>query len=163
MFTKVLVELHPHSQHNVDPMVNVALTDSGNQNVYIVNTMTDGPYRNHLAEFMQAAGLTDPALAQALGITKQQIFNLRRGHRKLTVEWAKRLAPHLNVSWQQLITGSPPVADDPTLTDLVAVYETMNHEQRQALLTVAKVMSPPQTTAHPTPGPAPPPKRRAAA
>ncbi len=119
--------------------------------------MTDGPYPNHLSAFMHASGLTDPGLANALGISKQQIFNLRRGHRKLTVEWAKRLAPHLGISWQELITGSPPEPSDQTQADLLAAYAAMTEEQRQALLTMANLLASAANadTAKPEPMPRP--------
>jgi plasmid maintenance system antidote protein VapI len=108
---------------------------------------------------MHARGLTDPGLARKLGISKQQIFNLRRGHRKLTVEWAKRIAPHLDVSWQELITGPPSPPADQTLAELRAAIEAMDEEQRQVLLMMAKVMArrdkPPEATPDPPPKPKP--------
>lgn len=67
-----------------------------------------GPFSNKLSFFMEKAGVNDPQLAGAVGASKQQIFNLRHGARKLTVEWAKRLAPHLGISWETLVTGVEP-------------------------------------------------------
>ncbi len=104
--------------------------------------MIEGPYPNHLAEFMRASRLTDPSLARLLGISKQQVFNLRRGHRKLTVEWAQRLAPHLGVSWQELITGPPTAPIDQMRADWMAAYDAMSDEQRRAALVMFKVMVP---------------------
>lgn len=104
--------------------------------------MTEGPYLNHLAEFMRASRLTDPGLARLLGVSKQQIFNLRKGHRKLTVEWAQRLAPHLGVSWQVLITGPPAPPLDQMRADWMAAYDAMSDEQRRAWLLTFKVMVP---------------------
>jgi len=124
--------------------------------------MTDGPYPNQLSSFMRARGLTDPALAGALGISKQQIFNLRRGHRKLTVEWAKRLAPHLGISWEELITGSPSISSDPSRAELLAAYDAMTDEQRRALLTMVKVRGPPAATPDPPTKPQPTPRRSVA-
>lgn len=66
------------------------------------------PHPTRLAECMKAAGLNDPQLAKATGTTKQQIFKLRRGERKMTVEWARRLAPRLGVSWQDVIEPDDP-------------------------------------------------------
>jgi HTH-type transcriptional regulator, competence development regulator len=120
--------------------------------------MSDGPYPNHLGQFMRAAGLTDPGLGKAIGVSKQQIFNLRRGHRKLTVEWAKRVAPHLKVSWQELITGSAPKTPDPARADLLAVIDAMSDTQCQALLAWLKTMAPDDQPAPPprSKGPGPP-------
>lgn len=100
--------------------------------------MTEGPYPNELARFMRVQGLTDPDLARLLEITKQQIFNLRHGHRKLTVEWARKLAPHLGVSWQELITGAPGSSSDPVRDSLLAAYDLMESGDRETLLRVAE-------------------------
>jgi len=100
------------------------------------------PYPNRLAVCMKIAKMTDPGLAKLANTTKQQIFKLRRGERNLTVQWAKRLAPHLGgISWQELVDESSTPADQ-TRTDLLATIDAMNDEQRQALLTVAKVLLP---------------------
>ncbi len=105
--------------------------------------MTDGPYPNHLAEFMRANRLTDPALAGKLGISKQQIFNLRHGDRKLTVQWAIRLAPALGISWERLITG-PLAPEDQDRAEWNAVYDALSEDKRRALLTVGKGMISPE-------------------
>lgn len=123
--------------------------------------MSEGPYPNHLADLMREKGLTDPALAKKLAISKQQIFNLRHGHRKLTVEWARRLAPHLGVSWQRLITGAA-TAVDQARVDLLEAYDAMNDEQRGALLVMVKGMLPRTKPEDPNPvSPPPQPKERA--
>ena len=54
---------------------------------------------------MARVGMTDPQLAALAETTKQQIHKLRHGQRQLTVQWAKRLAPHLDSTWQELIDG----------------------------------------------------------
>jgi transcriptional regulator with XRE-family HTH domain len=119
--------------------------------------MTEGPYPNHLARFMRTKGLTDPDLARLLDISKQQIFNLRRGHRKLTVEWARRLAPHLDVSWQELITGSPTTTHDPELAAILAAYAAMDQRDREALSRVAQSMAREDTPPPQPKGRSPPP------
>ena len=115
--------------------------------------MTDGPYPNYLAGFMRAAGMTDPALADRLGVSKQQIFNLRHGQRKLTVEWAKRIAPHLRVSWQELVTGPLAAPSDNQRAELLAAFDAMDERDREALLRVAQRMRrddpPPEPPPHP--------------
>jgi hypothetical protein len=105
--------------------------------------MTEGPYSNHLARFMRERRLTDPGLARLLKpeISKQQIFNLRKGHRKLTVEWAKRLAPHLEVPWQELITGSPGEPADEGRAFLLSAFDLMDPNDRETLLRVAQSMA----------------------
>jgi hypothetical protein len=66
------------------------------------------PYPNGLAECMTRARLNDRELAEAAGTTKPQLHKLRHGGRKLTVQWAKRLAPPLNCTWQELVEGLSP-------------------------------------------------------
>lgn len=122
--------------------------------------MTEGPYPNHLAYFMAAKGLTDPGLARLLKpeVSKQQIFNLRHGHRKLTVEWARRLAPHLDVSWERLITGTATPVDQ-ARADLLAAFDAMDDEQQGALLVMVKGMLPRAKPDDPAPA-TPPPQRK---
>ena len=65
--------------------------------------MARAKYPNRLQEFMNLAELNDPALAEKVGTSRQQIHKLRHGERELTREWATRLAPHLGVDWPELM------------------------------------------------------------
>ncbi|WP_412057956.1 helix-turn-helix domain-containing protein [Bartonella sp. DGB2] len=58
---------------------------------------------SNLRHFREKAGLTLAELAKRAGTSQPQIFRLERGQRKLTKEWAIRLAPHLEVTPQQLL------------------------------------------------------------
>lgn len=60
-----------------------------------------------LKDIRVAAGLSQEAVADRLNTSVSQISRLERGHRKLTTEWAKRLAPLFGVSWWELL-GVPP-------------------------------------------------------
>jgi DNA-binding Xre family transcriptional regulator len=62
-------------------------------------------YPNGLNDCMARARINSPQLAAAAGTTRQQLHKLRHGRQKLTVQWAKRLAPHLNSTWQELVEG----------------------------------------------------------
>ena len=105
---------------------------------YTAGVITDAPYPNRLAQCMKVAGVTDPSLASLAGTTKQQIFKLRRGERKLTVQWAQRLAPHLGVRWHELVEAPHPLNGDHARTALLAAFDAMNDSQKQALLTMAE-------------------------
>lgn len=59
-----------------------------------------------LRDFRDAAGLTLAALADRVGTTVSQISRLEKGERKLTKQWAERLAPHLGTTWWSLL-GAP--------------------------------------------------------
>jgi plasmid maintenance system antidote protein VapI len=102
--------------------------------------MAGGPYPNFLGHFMRAAGVNDPQLAAMLGVSKQQIFNLRHGHRQLTVIWAKRIAPRLGIAWERLLAG-PIDAADQERRDLLAAYDSMSEERRKALMVIARSMA----------------------
>lgn len=64
-----------------------------------------------------ASGLSMPKLAMLAGTSAQQVDRLERGDRKLTKEWAERLAPHIGVTAQDLLFPSfaPPRAKEPVL------------------------------------------------
>lgn len=86
---------------------------------------------------MTRAGINDPKLAEAVGSTRQQIHKLRHGDRKLTVQWAKRLAPKLDCTWQELIEG-PLAPVDTRRVDLLAIFDAMDDRERDRLLRVAQ-------------------------
>lgn len=58
---------------------------------------------NNLKFFREKMGLSAKKLAELAGTSQPQIFRLENGHRKLTKEWAVRLAPHLSVTPKQLM------------------------------------------------------------
>ncbi|OPB31543.1 helix-turn-helix domain-containing protein [Bartonella sp. AR 15-3] len=58
---------------------------------------------NNLKFFREKMGLSSKKLAELAGTSQPQIFRLENGHRKLTKEWAMRLAPHLAVTPKQLM------------------------------------------------------------
>jgi transcriptional regulator with XRE-family HTH domain len=69
----------------------------------------------------RAKGLSMPELAKAAGTSAQQIDRLETGERPITKEWARRLAPHLDVDAVELVfPGAEPLSAAPTVpADLV--------------------------------------------
>jgi SOS-response transcriptional repressor LexA len=67
----------------------------------------------HLREARLAANFSQTELARRADTSQAQINKLEAGERKLTKEWAERLAPHLNVTATQLLFGisAPPPVD----------------------------------------------------
>ena len=61
--------------------------------------------KHYLAHFRKSRGLTQEELAEAVGTTQAQIMRLETGKRKLTVEWANRLAVPLFCTTQELLFG----------------------------------------------------------
>ena len=96
-----------------------------------------------------------------MGTTKQQIHKLRHGERKLTVQWAKRLAPVLGCSWQELIEGPAP-QDDLGRASLLAVYNSLDQRDRETLLRIAGACAA-RSANRSEPAPVTHPKRRASA
>ena len=97
-------------------------------------------YDTYLDRVMAERGLENHELAGAVGTSRQAIYKLRKGITRMLPHWAKRLAPHLALPWQELVEGAP-MSMDTDLATLVTAYEAMDDEQRQALLAVAKVIS----------------------
>jgi repressor LexA len=58
-----------------------------------------------LTKYRKAARLSQAALAELAGTSQPQIKRLEAGERKLTKEWANKLAPHLNATPEDLIFG----------------------------------------------------------
>jgi transcriptional regulator with XRE-family HTH domain len=69
---------------------------------------------NNLRKFREAAGMSQARLAAEARTSQPQIQRLETSKRKLTKEWAERLAPPLKVTAQQLLFD-----DAPTLVKLV--------------------------------------------
>ena len=61
-----------------------------------------GTMTNRLKELREAVGLTQAALAELAGTTKNQLAKLESGARRLSDHWAQRLSPHLNVQSYEL-------------------------------------------------------------
>lgn len=56
-----------------------------------------------LRHFRSKAGLSQAALALAVGTSQPQIKRLETGERTLTKEWAERLAPHIGIDARTLL------------------------------------------------------------
>ncbi|MCK8788172.1 transcriptional regulator [Roseomonas sp. NAR14] len=78
--------------------------------------MTAPIYPNGLDKLMTSAGMDGQALADKVGTTKQQINKLRHGTRKMTRDWAEKIAPHLDACPAEVI-GLPSCAGDPRPSD----------------------------------------------
>lgn len=63
------------------------------------------PVMSNLKKIREKAGLTQTALAERVGTTQPQILRLENGSRKLTMEWAKRLAPALQTTPEVILFG----------------------------------------------------------
>lgn len=87
---------------------------------------------NNILIYRELSGLSRKQLAELANTSPQQIFRLEKGHRKLTKEWAIRLAPHLNVTPKKLMFSNPEGKDiDTKIQNLV---ENLSMEKKIKLL-----------------------------
>lgn len=63
------------------------------------------PDMSNLKRYREKAGLSQTALAERVGTTQPQILRLESGARKLTKEWAQRIAPALQTTPEVLLFG----------------------------------------------------------
>lgn len=68
---------------------------------FIILGNTEG-MGNRIKELRKAQKLTQKALAELAGTTKNQLVKLENGDRRLSDHWAQRLAPHLGVQPYEL-------------------------------------------------------------
>jgi hypothetical protein len=94
----------------------------------------------YLDRLMTERGLENHQLAKLAKASRQSIWKLRTGLTRMLPQWAKRLAPHLEVSWQELVDGAPaPV--DPARVEWSELFDALDEDQRQALLVVGSGMA----------------------
>lgn len=88
-------------------------------------------FMNMIKELREKIELSQAALAERVGTSQPQIKRLESGERKLTKEWAEKIAPHLNITPEALLFGNgtetavndvpksdamPPIFDPPNAT-----------------------------------------------
>ena len=83
---------------------------------------------NRLRELRERGGLSQKALGESVGTSQEQIQRLETGERKLTVEWAKRLAGPLGCYWVEIIEEMPHYKPDEEA--LVSLYRRLSEDQR---------------------------------
>lgn len=81
---------------------------------------------NRLKDLREERGLSQEQLAERVhpSTTKTQISKLELGHRKLTREWAERLAAVLQCHWTEVMGEEPRLSMDEEA--LLAAYRGMS-------------------------------------
>lgn len=105
---------------------------------------------NRIQHWRDIRGWSQADLARAVEPTtsQSQINRLENEERKLTVQWAKRLALALGCSWHQLFAeGAEP---DDKMTEITKLFADLSLHQQEVLLEVARSMA--SVTAAETPG-----------
>ena len=69
-----------------------------------------------LKNYRLQRGLTQVQLAKLVGTSQAQIYRLENSERKLTVEWAERLAQALSTTAEKLLFGNHSVQDPVSAT-----------------------------------------------
>jgi phage repressor protein C with HTH and peptisase S24 domain len=69
--------------------------------------MNENDYPNGLKAAMDAAGKGPSEVAEAIGTNRQNVTRWSKGQRKLTVEWAREIAPVLGTTPEQLLLDTP--------------------------------------------------------
>jgi DNA-binding XRE family transcriptional regulator len=121
-------------------------------------------YKTHLDRLMAERGMANHQLAKAIDEQRQSIWKLRKGVTRMLPHWAKRIAPHLGVDWQELIEGTSAPADARRIR-VNASYDAMSEAAKRLYdelgirLASSGQSDPPP--ADPPPNPTPPrPKER---
>lgn len=81
---------------------------------------------NGIKLFREKAGLSKAELSRRIGTTRQQLGRLEEGKRKLSTEWAQKIAPHLNCTAQDLMFPEMSRIDSKRFHN---VFEIMNGKE----------------------------------
>lgn len=103
--------------------------------------MSDAP--NRIRELRMAAGMSQQALGDRIGVSKMTISDLERGNMKLDVDYLSRIADALQVAATDLLPRS---LNPDSLTReermLIERYRSASDEQRQQVQKVTEVLLP---------------------
>lgn len=103
--------------------------------------MSDAP--NRIRELRMAAGMSQQALGDRIGVSKMTISDLERGNMKLDVDYLARIADALQVAATDLL---PRKLNPDSLTReermLIERYRSASDEQRQQVQKVTEVLLP---------------------
>jgi transcriptional regulator with XRE-family HTH domain len=102
-----------------------------------------------LRYFRELRGFTQQQLGDKVGTSFQQIQRLESGARKLSAEWAAKLAPALDVPWYLLFIPdgfSTPMPEDAQLVEdrneiaLLAFWRGLLEDQQDLILAMMRGM-----------------------
>jgi transcriptional regulator with XRE-family HTH domain len=105
--------------------------------------------QTRLKYFRELRGLTQQQLGDQVGTSFQQIQRLETGTRKVSAEWAAKLAPALNVPWYLLFVPdgfSAPMPEDAQFVEdrneiaLLAFWRGLLEDQQDLILAMMRGM-----------------------
>jgi len=95
--------------------------------------------KNYIKELREAREITQEVLAEKIGTTSQQIYNLEKGKRRLTWDWIQRLAVALECHPMEITEG--PLGISMLQNDekeLLSAYRGLAEPERKIYLNMAK-------------------------
>lgn len=89
--------------------------------------------KNRIKEIRKKRKLTQEELANLVGVSKQQIFRLEKGVRKLTQEWLIKISKALNCNIEDLLDKSdiPSIKQDE--------FSVLTEEEKNLIRTFRKI------------------------
>lgn len=106
MLRQILLEGHGREPHQIGKAASSPFYRIGSGAIHPAGN-TDA-IATPIRDLRRAAGLSQERLAAPADTSTAQIARLENGQRKLTREWAERLAGPLNTTWQVVIGASAP-------------------------------------------------------
>lgn len=97
-----------------------------------------------IAAYRERRGLTKKELADLCGTSGMQIGRLERGERKVTQEWAIRIAPHLGVSADEILSGPRDIDTVPLVGYVGAGMKYYGHPETGDWGQIELVQAPPE-------------------
>ncbi len=61
--------------------------------------------KTYFAEVLDARGIKQADICRAIDANKQQVNKLYLGKNPMTEKWARQIAPHLGLTWAELLEG----------------------------------------------------------
>lgn len=96
--------------------------------------------RNFIAHYRRARDFSQDELGEMIGTSQAQVQRLETGERKLTIEWAEKIATALLCNVTQLYYG-PDESSDPTERKLLEAYRNLPEAQRETVLNMADYLA----------------------
>ncbi|MDH7790705.1 helix-turn-helix transcriptional regulator [Ochrobactrum sp. AN78] len=111
--------------------------------VFVYNTVSAyHPEMNEIRRLREEKGLSQAQLAEMAGTSQPQIKRLEDGARKLTKEWAERLAPHLSISAETLLfPDSKEIPEDQKWNEFNELFFQVGEDDQEVVLRLMRSLA----------------------
>lgn len=103
--------------------------------------MLNAGTKSTLERLRDKADLSQQKLADKIGTSQSQIDRLEKGLRKMTPQWAKRLAPALECHWLELMDETPPAQLEPQEAALLGRVRELAETDRETVYRIAEALA----------------------